>query len=362
MDSNFAVLISDTHIKSRLWTNFPGIQGDAYQALKIVAEEAKGIPVISCGDFFDSNRPSAKDLEAAADLIRSASVFLYVQGNHDDCVPSIVDSLDGRHVHLSSNPYRVGNTDIYGVDYQNTHDKVLEKLKEISEDIHIRESVATYQVIVMHQSLKEFFSMSTFKASDIFDIVGGKVKVFIGDIHLYGMVQHEEGGFIMSPGPLVPQDLSQANRSQKVYRVNLDNLNVSTIPLKVRDYYFLDATVDGFDIHKAYEEITDQEYLGVDTPLAKVVIIKAYPGFKVPKDILSDKYIFVTDNVRPKEERRKATVELTLTDAVNAEIRNTEGKLADTMIAISDKLLASETPDELALAILKKWKVVQNGT
>lgn len=363
--SQKAILISDAHIKSRLWTNFPNIQGDSYEALKLVADASKDLPVISCGDFFDNNRPSSKDLEAAANLMRNASTFYYVKGNHDDCDPCIIDSLDGNHVHLRSDtPVALGKSFIFGIDYQNTKDKIINQLQEIAERVALSKNLQKgHTIVIMHQALKEFFNMSTFEAKEVFDILGPSVKVFIGDIHNYGLVSSDGGsGFIMSPGPLVPQDLNQARRPQNYYEIDTYDLSLNSVPLKVREYVFLDATVEGFDLRESLENLYKD--LGIDRvrrPLPTAVIIKAYPGFKVPKELHNDDYIFVTDSVRPREEKRVATVELTLNEAVNAEIKNTEGNLAETMISISNHLLASDTPDELALAMLKKWKVIQNG-
>ena len=358
--NNKAILISDAHVKSRLWTNFPSIQGDAYRALQIVADAASDKVVISCGDFFDSNRPSSKDLEAAAGLIRRSSEFLYVQGNHDDCTPSIVDSLDGTHIHLNSNGYAIGNTCIFGVDYQNTKDKVITELRNIAEQIEAQGLSAYERVIIMHQSLKEFFNMGSLEAADIYAAVGDDVKVFIGDIHSYGLVQHGDG-FVMSPGPLVPQDLNQARRAQSYYVLDLDRFGVESVPIKVRDYYFLDATQDGFDLTRALQQAME-EADPVNTPLAKAVIMKAYPGFKVPKDMLSDDKVFVVDTVRKREEKKQRGPELTLMEAVDAEIDATEGAAAKTMKMISRHLMAAEDPDELAAKWFKQWEVITNGT
>ena len=119
---NRGVLIADAHVKQRLWTNFPRIQGDSYEALKRVQEAVNGGFVISCGDLFDSNRPSSTDLKAVSDLLRNIETLYYVNGNHDSVIPDIVSSLGTNVVHLNDTGTDIMEVVFYGIDWCNTKD------------------------------------------------------------------------------------------------------------------------------------------------------------------------------------------------------------------------------------------------
>lgn len=349
-----AYIISDTHVKSRLWTNFAGIQGDAYRALELISEKAENEIIISCGDLFDSNRPSSTDLASVSDLCKKVKMICYINGNHDDCFPSILPSLTEKCLHLtSSNPVQLENINLFGIDWQNTRDKILEELTNIaSTAVHQKEPEKT--VVIMHQSLQEFFAKGApVTASDIWEILGESAAVIIGDIHSNQLIESpSKKGFILSPGPLVPQDIGQAKKEQFFHTLDLQTRELTKIPIQVRSYYFLDGTDAKFDLGIALSTIHD------DSELPAAVILKVKPNYILPKNI-PENFIVVTAVQFDKVSYSSLhTVETSIDEAVETEIDTTEKENAKLMKTLYNNLKMSDTPDEVLQSVLEKWKVV----
>ena len=171
---NRGILIADAHIKQRLWTNFPKIQGDSYEALKKVQEGANGGFVISCGDLFDSNRPSSTDLKAVSDLMRNIETLYYVNGNHDSVVPDIVSSLGTNTVHLSTEPTYIGDVAFFGIDWRNNKEDILYLLKEVSNQMS--RDMGIENVLIMHQSLDVFFMSHIITLEEIKQILDKQLR------------------------------------------------------------------------------------------------------------------------------------------------------------------------------------------
>ena len=351
---NRGILIADAHIKQRLWTNFPKIQGDSYEALKKVQEGANGGFVISCGDLFDSNRPSSTDLKAVSDLMRNIETLYYVNGNHDSVVPDIVSSLGTNTVHLSTEPTYIGDVAFFGIDWRNNKEDILYLLKEVSNQMS--RDMGIENVLIMHQSLDVFFMSHIITLEEIKQILDHSCNIFIGDIHVHKTVSSKLYS-CTSPGPLVPQDIQQAKHQQYMIEVccKEGDLEIRDIPVKVRDYVFLDSP-------DTLEE-TVKESLEKNTHnLPPVVFVKAPPGYKIPRELSNRDDIIVVANTLP-EELHKETQETqtaigTLLDAVREEIRETEPELAWTMEPLVQRLYNQETPDEFLLALLKKWGII----
>lgn len=280
----------------------------------------------------------------------------YVNGNHDDCFPSILPSLAENCVHLNSiYPVHLNNVNLFGIDWQNTKEKVLEDLLNIyNSEEHNKHPERT--VVIMHQSLQEFFAKDTqLCAKDIWDCLGKQVKVIIGDIHSNQCIETEEGGWILSPGPLVPQDIGQAKKEQYYHLLDTDLITFERVPVKVRDYIFLDLTSEKVNLSDKLQEISSTV---PQTNLPSAVILSVKPNYVLPKDIPANLVVVsnvVFDRVDPS---KKNTVELTLNDAVVAEIEATETANKDIMLSMYNTLKASNNPDETLMSIMEKWKIV----
>lgn len=351
---NKGVLISDTHVKSRLWTNFPQIQGDSYRALEQIKDAARGSFIISCGDLFDSNRPSSTDLECVSNLMRSVEKFYYISGNHDDCVPSIVPSLGTNAVHLYQSPQLINGVPVFGIDYCNSKDLLIEDLTEVASEM-LKLDPSVRPVLVMHQSLDVFFMTYTITLQEIRDILAHPCDIFIGDIHVRKLITSHEG-FCLSPGPLVPQDIGQAKHQQGATYVDFSSgthVELKDIPVKVRDYTFLDSPEE---LESAFKKALETD----SDMLPPVIAVKVDPSYKLPKKYKSNVVIVLLDTITEKLQKKaveKATVS-SLEEAVKNEILETEKELSEVMVPLLIKLMHSEIPDEVLLGLLEKWKVV----
>lgn len=353
---NKGILISDAHIKSRLWTNFPQIQGDAYQALsQIQGEQGKSDFIISCGDLFDSNRPSSTDLEAVSNLMRSVECFYYINGNHDDVVPSIVPSLGTNAVHLGTVPVKINEVPVFGIDYCNNKDLLIEALSEVASELPLIDS-SIRPVLILHQSLDVFFMSFTITLQEIRDILGRPCDIFVGDIHDRKTIESSQG-FCQSPGPLVPQDIGQAKKQQAATWVDFSSgthVEISDLFIKVRNYHFLESPDE---LDKTYAWCTK---VGKYTYLPNVIVLKADASYKIPARYKDDNIIYILDTTAEsikKEAVVKATAS-SLEEAVKAEAAASGGDTVEILTKLLIKLMHSEVPDEVLLELLKKWKVV----
>lgn len=354
-----AFLFADAHIKSRLWVNYPKIQGDSYEALKKVQEKAEGQKVISCGDLFDSNRPSSMDLKVVSDFLKHVKTFYYVNGNHDDVIPDIVSSLGSNTVHLSDTPYYIGGVPFFGIDYCNTKEELVSKLAHIGDII---KGYTVVPVIIMHQALDVFFMHYTITRKEIEELLQYSCNIFVGDTHIpkkfIGLKNTDTGlsNCCVSPGPLVPQDVGQAkNHNQFFIELSCDNGRldcIDEIHVKVRDYFFL---TDPKELDKTVTKATTSQF-----PLPPVVFIKTDTEFKVPKEYANRDDIIIVTDTTPKELQKEACTSssVSLLDAVLEEIQETEPEMAKLMAPLVTKLMQSEQPDELLLDLIKKWQVI----
>lgn len=352
---NKGILISDAHVKSRLWTNFPQVQGDAYRALQVVKEAAKGSFIISCGDLFDSNRPSSTDLEAVSNLMRSVECFYYINGNHDDVVPSIVPSLGTNAVHLGTVPVKINGVPVFGIDYCNNKDLLIEGLSEVASELPLIDSPIR-PVLIMHQSLDVFFMSFTITLQEIRDILGRPCDIFVGDIHDRKIIGSSQG-FCQSPGPLVPQDIGQAKKEQAATWVDFSSgthVEIQDLPTTSREFLFLSSPEE---LDKAFERCTT---VLRSTCLPNVVVLKADASYKIPARYKDDNIIYILDTTAEsikKEAVVKATAS-SLEEAVKAEAAASGGDTVEILTKLLIKLMHSEVPDEVLLELLEKWKVV----
>ena len=351
---NKGILIADAHVKQRLWTNFPRIQGDSYEALKMVQEAAEGGFVISCGDLFDSNRPSSTDLKAVSDLLRNIDTLYYINGNHDSVIPDIVSSLGTNVVHLSTEPTYIEDVAFFGIDWCNSKDDIIYRLKEVSNQMS--HDMGIDNVLIMHQSLDVFFMSHIITFEEIKQILDHSCSIFIGDIHVHKTVTSKLYS-CTSPGPLVPQDIGQAKHQQYMIEVHCKEgtLETTDIPVKVRDYVFIEDP-------EKLEETVNSTLENNNQGLPPVIFIKAPYGYKVPKEFSNRDDVVVVADTLPAElhkEAQEVQTTGTLLDAVKEEIDATEPPLAQIMKPLAEKIFNEDLPDEYLLGLLDKWGIVK---
>lgn len=361
------ILVSDVHVKNRLWTNNSLVVGDAYEALKYVASKSNNsCSLISCGDFFDVFRPTSKDLTEAGNFFKNFKKVYYVDGNHDLVNPSLMSIWADKCVKLTSSPEHVGNLLLYGVDYCSTKEALFVELQKIKQSIEeLRET--EQPVVILHQALKEFLGFDgsyTCSCEELFDLLGSDIKIYCGDIHIPDVVESgKDGGFVCSPGPLVPQDIGQAAKTQYYYYVDPDTGNYLRHDIKVRP----------IDLCFNLEELTSVLSRGFSTDLLSKYVLKpliytilptsvAVP--KLPED-LQDKVILIvrrtSDRVVNNVQQTRQSSQLTLKNAILTDIRATQKK-PDKLVALASVLLDAENADEVLLSLLQKMEVISDNS
>ena len=359
------ILIADAHIKQRLWTNYPRIQGDSYEALKKVQEAAEGGFVISCGDLFDSNRPSSMDLKVVNEFLKNIETLYYINGNHDPVEPHIISSLGTNVVHLTISPTYIEDVAFYGIDWRNSKEDILYLLKEVRSNMENNTEV--HNVLIMHQSLDVFFMYHSITLEEIRQALGHSCDIFIGDIHINKTI-HSQEGFCTSPGPLVPQDTQQAKHVQYMTDIRcgypdgatkgsayVSNLYVNQIPVEVRKYHHMTSYED---LAEAVKVLTEENPFN----LPPVIFVKAPHGYKVPREFVNRDDVIVVADTLPAETRnmaQEAQTTGTLLDAVLEEIAETEPDKAQIMKPLAEKLYNEDLPDEYLLGLLNKWEIVR---
>lgn len=351
-------VVSDVHVKARLWTNFSGIQGDAYRAMEEISSHARsGIYLISCGDLLDSNRPSSRDLEVLRKFCSNFSKVLFISGNHDTADPSFLEQVCDNCYHLSSSTVEmVGNLAVYGIDWQPSKDQLIERLLQVKESAS-QLPEGCEPVLVMHQAVRCFQSMEgvyTITEQEISEILGGKFFVLVGDIHSHRYMSVPNGCTLLSPGPIVPQDIGQAKLPQ--YWHSIENGRLEEHQISVRDFVFKDADMEDFSLEDVLVEIHPER-----GRLPTVVVLVSSIPISIPKHLRdSEDYIIVTKikgQEAAQEVVRDSGDSLTLEDVVVREAEETEPDLAEKIISIYKHMTAEENPDEFLEALLKKWEV-----
>lgn len=354
-------LISDAHIKSRLWVNFAGVQGDSYAALEQIAREVTEDSVlITCGDTLDSNRPTSQDLDKLQNFYKKFTKIYTIKGNHDDCDPQYSSVLSPNCVALnSSKPEKVNDFELFGIDYTPSREVLLEQLSNVLVGIN------TYKcnnpVVIMHQSIAPFFTYKPLISfQDIVNILGDNVRVYVGDTHLYATVLLDDG-FILSPGPLVPQDLGQVSKVQ--YYFTLDDVgDYCPHAVQVRDFHILES--DG-STEALYAQLAQLKTVPSTKPLQPVVVVKAPVNYTLPKDLVNtykQDFIIImqtraADSTGP--ENTEPIQNLSLDEAVEEAIEEeTEGNVK-LLKSIYNLCSCSPAPDEVLDNLLAKWKVIR---
>lgn len=361
---NNVVLISDAHIKNRLWTNNSLVTGDAYEALKIISSNLPRDDttnyLISCGDFFDTTRPTSKDLTEAGNFFNNFHRVYYVDGNHDKVDPSLMAIWSERCVKLTTTPVTIDNLRIFGVDYCSTKEELFEQLSEISRCVS-GYSGSVIPVIILHQALKEFLSFDgsyICSCEDLFSMFNTEINVYCGDIHISQMYSSDES-FVLSPGPLVPQDIGQATKDQYWYTLDTFTGKCKKAALKVRD----------ITITKTLSEFTKAiSKKPCDNLPCKSLIYALLPvGVELPKldESLKQDRIIIVRRISEKASNNsvvhRSSNSVSLKDAIIQDIEDTQKK-PDKLVKLASVLIDSSEPDTVLQTLLTKMGVLNAST
>ena len=344
-------LVSDVHIKNRLWTNFSAVTGDVYTALNKITsclspEDFATSVCISCGDFFDSNRPSPQDLYEASAFINKFSKFAYIAGNHDDASPYLPSTLSGRCCLLNAEtPMQLDNLLIFGVSHTPSKEKLIESLQQISEYWNNYKPQGI-PIIVLHQALEGIQGNSIISASELEDIFNFPCKIFIGDTHVNVNVCKSNCD-IFSPGSLVPQNKAEALQDNYIYTIDSFTGDIARVTLKVRHFVLC-------------EDVTKIPDFPEPLELPTVCLVRASSIPAEWKSLYPD-IIFIEYPVTQRTEQTSVTPtvqNISLKDAVYEEFRSALPEKSDVLCQIFDRIENMEDPTELLNKLLTKWGVI----
>jgi DNA repair exonuclease SbcCD nuclease subunit len=170
-----ALICSDVHLQPHVWTHFPDMAGDTYDAFDEIialANEQK-VPVFCAGDLFDKRRCDTYSLERFSGAVAALdNPFFYIQGNHDNTDPPWPQVCSASvHLHgkvrtllgASGKHWRIG-----GLDFQRA-----DQLPSAIDAIYAYSS--EIDVLIMHQAWDEIQRVGSTQ---------GSIATLLGPSHL----------------------------------------------------------------------------------------------------------------------------------------------------------------------------------
>jgi len=239
------LFMADLHIKARTWTNFPAVQGDAYEALKLVNARMDGrglgdVPVVLGGDVFDSNRPSSEDVLNLQRFLEPHRNVYYIRGNHDNVIPSWVSVACPHAVALDETPPVSLNDGTYitGVSWNVSANALKERLKSLAEVLRMYSPELVY--IVLHTSfshllgIEDCSQMSLVWLTENFD--GIPANFLVGDVHVRDITEWDGGHYVHSPGSLYPLSWDRTLSPCAVSVIDVETGEIMAEDCTVRQY------------------------------------------------------------------------------------------------------------------------------
>lgn len=370
------LFMADCHIRSRTWTNFMQLQGDAYCALQKVSDQLSSLKsppkvLVVGGDWFDGNRPSSWDVRETFRFLSQFELVLFVNGNHDKVEPSFLEILQGlgctnvRVENLQNQSSRVIRFDnrffIAGLNWMENADQLKAAIREIAVEY---KSLGTDQplYLVLHTSFQHLLGYEgSYKLTihDVEEIFGdSQVRVLVGDIHTRDLthISDMNGSYVHSPGSLYPRSFDKVNEEYAVSLINTGTGEIKDLDCRVRLYYRYDyKSRDELD---QLVEIAKQESKDLPLPPFIRVVVPKYSEVKILQTDYDDVVIqVVTEDSEDQEEitSRQLQEQYTLAQAV-AEEANEDDDIRDLAVA----LIAADDPLAEIEGWLKFWNVVRS--
>ncbi len=208
-----------------------------------IAEKVDAL--VHAGDLFDERYVSAEDLRDVLQglfKLKEAHIpFLGIVGNHEQRRGvQWIDLFAGLELatHLGSEPYKLNEFALYGMDYAGRRDLQLPKLK------------GKKNMLVLHQMLDKAQPMqeAELKLADL--IQTGASMVLLGDYHEH-RVWTEEKTMVTYPGSSERWALSEAS-PRGVSLIDLDSQRLDRREIKTRAFVFVregEDPIKGIDAH-----------------------------------------------------------------------------------------------------------------
>lgn len=272
-----AVFTGDTHLRPTTWNDHPELRDDSYIGLQQVTDYAieAGLPVISLGDLFDSQRPDSYTMSRLASImarLEAAGVrFFYIDGNHDRSTPSWMSVFPWAVA--ADTPFK-----LQGLWFRGLHFTSTTQLPEVLSQLKDR-----VDVLLCHQAWENIQRVGAVNGK--FSDIPWGCTLLTGDYHVTGRWQGPaaDGGLVTaySPGSTAMQNLGET--PEKYFGVLYDNLAVTWHKIETRDLLScvcntaaeLDAAIERYT---EYNPVGTKMYLQLERPILQVRYREDMPG------------------------------------------------------------------------------------
>lgn len=354
------VFMADAHIKGRTWTNYMGLQGDAYAALDLVSEKLKGIDTLVIGgDWFDSNHPSSTDINQSFQFLRQFKSVFFIRGNHDNVQPSYLSALSEQGGQTTVTELQPGEVytpsidfNLAGIPWMASRADLLQALEQTRQAL---EGKPGRSFVVLHTSCRHLLGFDgswQLEAADLEQFKRMPVTFLIGDIHKRDTLQLSDSCSLHSPGSLYPLSWDRVGDSCSVSVVNSKTAEIHAVPSDVRSYTSLDFT-NMQDLNQVIEGLVeDNKRAGLPCRPFIRVNVSGTTGYSY-RALVDGAVVQAVDNSLPElTTSTTAEQQTTMEDIVRAECE-ADSDIAD--MAVS--LLSSADPLSDVSSWLDYWGV-----
>lgn len=277
-------VISDLHLGFRQYGSLEREIDFYNQFLKVCNEINKQAPemVIIAGDLFDKPNPSPSAINAYKKGIKSlkAETICVIKGNHTMLLRDnhyAIDDFFGEdefegYYFLDDSSISKENIVVDGITYR-PNSNITEFL-QIQENFAEHRNKDTYNILVVHQSFKEFcgFTGEELSIEDIYYLPYD--VVVCGHIHSRFHTKLQNGTWFIQPGSIERMNTTEALDEQKngkgFYLIDTDDNTVSFFEIKCEREFLLGEIIlkEEKDIEKHLDDI---EKITTKTKLAPII-------------------------------------------------------------------------------------------
>lgn len=244
------LFMADGHVRGRTWTNSMVLQGDAYAALQhLSAASTLADTLVIGGDWFDSNRPSSRDVDESLACLRRFARVYYIKGNHDSAEPAWLGGILPSARHLTTTPEALfSGVYICGVDWLPRREDMLAALTEACGNAAGLEGCRRLYV-VLHDALKETLAFDGTYLCTVKELCSAfgdlpfPVGFLVGHVHRRKVLEMGDD-IVLSPGPLYPDAVDRMRESCGAFLLYADGRKPEIASTNVRMYVSADYTDD----------------------------------------------------------------------------------------------------------------------
>jgi len=243
--TNSFLVVSDVHLERALLNN-EELKKDLYDYLELAVLKAIQLKVkyfISCGDLFDTNKPTAYSIDFVKTLnkkLKSNNITpVAISGDHS----KQIDNKDWENI-CDFESVNIESTFV-GVDYSDNSEAVLQKL---TEQLNLKKDIVEF--IFLHYQEPLLFGYCEEKKTLHINWEETVINhptlkgIIAGDIHSGAYKYLSSGQFLGYCGSLGVTKLDEINQKRYIHW-NGNKLNFIEYPL-IRNFHYFDLTDDSY--------------------------------------------------------------------------------------------------------------------